>query len=182
MKTYVLYFAACALHLALLFLFSHLQLYRRHPCFMLWLLAAPLANLALWVLYWAREFALLVPAQLGLDTVWYALLLAALVTAVVQWDDPASAILRRGIVGLVVFAVVGRVAARMHLAGGLGVAVANLMNACYVAPTLYMVAKFSGVRLERLPLWLHEDAPWLAAVRQAWGFTHSLFGWFPWRP
>jgi hypothetical protein len=84
--------------------------------------------------------------------------------------------LRRGIVALIVFAVVGRVAGRMHLAGGLGLALANIMNGCYLAPALYMVAKFSGVRLERLPLWLQEGAPWLTAARRAWGFTHSLFG------
>jgi hypothetical protein len=175
-KTYALYLAACALHLVLLFLFSHLQLYRRHPCFMLWLLAAPLANLAIWVLYWSGEFRLLVPAQIGLDVLWYALLAGALAMAVAEWDDPASAVLRRGIVALIAFALIGRVAGRMHLAGGLGLALANIMNACYLAPTLYMVVKFSGVRLERLPLWLRESAPWLVAARRVWGFTHSLFG------
>ena len=174
MKTYALYFVACSLHLVLLFLFSHLQLYRRHPVFMLWLLATPLANLSIWVLYWAKEFRSLAPTQWGIDVLWYALLAGALLMSIARWNDPAGAVLRRGIVALLAFTVVGRVASKMHLAGSLGTALANIMNACYLAPTLYMVVKFSGVRLERIPLWLREDAPWLTAIRQAWGFARSM--------
>ena len=176
MKTYVLYFAACALHLVLLFLFSHLQLYRRHPVFMLWLLAAPLANLSIWVLYWAEEFRLLASAQYGLDILWYSLLGSALFMAVTQWNDPTSAVLRRGIVALLIFTIMGREAGRMHLAGSLGRALANVLNATYLAPTLYIIVKLSGFRLESLPLWLREDSPWVAAARHAWGFTRAILG------
>jgi hypothetical protein len=173
-KTYALYLAACALHLVLLFLFSHLQLYRRHPLFMLWLLAAPLANLAFWVLYWAGEGRLLARAEVGLDVLEYALLIGALVLAVIQWHDPSSVVLRRGISALIIFALAGRLAANYQLAGGLGTVLANITNASFLAPIAYMLVKFSNVRLERLPLWLREDAPWVAVARHAYQFTHSL--------
>jgi hypothetical protein len=173
-KTYALYFAACALHLVLLYLFSHLQLYRRHPVFMVWLLAAPFSNLAVWVLYWSEEYAVLHSAKNGLDILWYTALAAAWIEACVAWNDPTSGILRRGVFGLVVFAVVAREAAGLPLAGGFGVLLATAMNLAYLAPTAYLVAKFSGVHLERIPLWLKDDVPWLTAARQVWGFAHAL--------
>lgn len=174
MKAYALYFAACALHLVLLYLFSHLQLYRRHPLFMIWLLAAPFSNLAVWVLYWSKEYVVLQSAKNGLDILWYAALIAAFVEAILAWNDPASDILRRGVLALLVFAVVAREAAGLQLAGGFGVFLATAMNLAYLAPTAYRVAKFSGVRLERIPLWLRDDIPWLTAARQIYGFAQSL--------
>jgi len=175
-KTYGLYIAACALQLVLLFLFSHLQIYRRHPVFMLWLLAAPLANLALWVLFWTGECRLLERAEVGLDILEYVLLLGALVMAVIQWHDAASVVLRRGIIALVIFAIAGRVAADYRLAGGLGVLLANITNASFLGPVAYMVAKFANVRLEQIPLWLREDRPWVMVARQAHELTRSLLG------
>jgi hypothetical protein len=173
-KSYALYFVACALHFVLLFLFSNLQLYRRQPFFMLWLLAEPFSNLAIWVLYWSKEYPLMTSAKNGLDILWYAILAAALVQACLTWGDPVSSVLRRGIIGLVLLAVIGREAGGMKLAGGFGVALATAMNLAYMAPTAYLVAKLSGVRLERIPLWLHEDTPWVTAARQVWGYAHSL--------
>jgi len=173
-KTYALYLAACGLHLLLLFLFSHLQLYRRHPFFMLWLLAAPLANLAYWVLYWGGEARLLARAEVGLDVLEYLLLTGTLVMSVIQWSDPSSVVLRRGISALIIFALAGRLAANYQFAGGLGTVLANITNASFLGPVAYMVVKFSGVRLERLPLWLHGDAPWVAVARHAYQFTQSL--------
>ena len=174
MKSYALYFAACALHLVLLFLFSNLQLYRRHPFFMLWLLAEPFSNLAIWVLYWSKEYTLMTSAKSGLDILWYAVLAAAFLQTCLTWGDPTSSVLRRGITGLVLFAVIAREAGGMKLAGGFGVVLASAMNLAYMAPSAYLVAKLSGVRLERIPLWLREDVPWMSAARQAWGFAHSL--------
>ena len=174
MKTYGLYLAACGLQLVLLFLFSHLQLYRRHPAFMLWLLAAPVANLSVWVLFWTGEIQLLARAEVGLDVLEYALLLAALVMAVMQWRDPTSVVLRRGIIALFLFSLAGRVAANYHWAGGLGVLLANITNASFLGPVAYMVLKFSGLHLERIPLWLREDRPWVAVMRHAFQFSQSL--------
>ena len=176
MKTYGLYIAVCALQLVLLFLFSHFQIYRRHPVFMLWLLAAPLANLAVWVLFWSGEYRLLARAEVGLDILEYALLLGALVMAVIQWRDPASVVLRRGISALVVFALAGRVAANYQLAGGLGILLANVTNASFLGPVAYMVWKFAGLRLEQAPLWLREDKPWVWAARFAHQLIESLLG------
>ncbi len=176
MKTYGLYLAACGLQLVLLFLFSHLQLYRRHPVFMIWLLAAPLANLAIWVLFWTGEFQVLARAEVGLDILEYALLLGSLVMAVLQWHDSASVVLRRGIIALFIFTLAGRVAANLHLAGGLGVLLANITNASFLGPVAYMVVKFSGLRLERIPLWLREDRPWIVAARHAYQLKESLLG------
>jgi hypothetical protein len=173
-KTYALYFAACALHLVLLYLFSHLQLYRRHPLFMVWLLAAPFSNLAVWVLYWSKEYAVLHSAKNGLDLLWYAALAAAWVEASLAWNDPTSSILRRGVFGLVVFAVIAREAAGLRLAGGFGVFLASAMNLAYLAPTAYLVAKFSGISFERIPLWLNDDVPWFSTARQVLGFAQSL--------
>jgi len=173
-RTYALYLAALGLHLALLFLFSHLQLYRRHPFFMLWLLAAPLANLAVWVLYWAGEARLLARAEVGLDVLEYALLIGTLVVSVIQWHDPSSVVLRRGISALIIFTLAGRQAADYHFAGGLGTVLANITNASFLGPIAYMVVKFSGIRLELIPLWLHEDVPWVAVARHAGQFTRSL--------
>jgi hypothetical protein len=82
--------------------------------------------------------------------------------------------LRRGVIALVVFAVIAREAAGLRLAGGFGVFLASAMNLAYLAPTAYLVAKFSGVSLERIPLWLKDDVPWLTAARQVCGFAHSL--------
>ena len=176
MKPYILYLAACGLQLVLLFLFSHLQLYRRHPVFMVWLLAAPLANLAVWVLMWTGEFQVLARAEVGLDVLDYGLLVAALVMTVVQWHDPTSAVLRRGIIALFLFSLAGRFAADLQLAGGLGVLLANLTNATFLAPVAYMVVKLSGLRLERIPLFLREDRPWAGIMRHALQFAQSLRG------
>lgn len=174
MKSYAIYFAACALHFVLLFLFSNQQLYRRYPFFMLWLLAEPFSNLALWVLYWSREYPLMTAAKNGLDILWYGILAAALVQACLAWGDPIGGVLRRGIIALVLLAVIGREAGGMKLAGGFGVALATAMNLAYMAPTVYLVAKLSDVHLERIPLWLREDVPWVSAAREVWGYAHSL--------
>jgi hypothetical protein len=173
-KSLALYFVACALHIVLLFLFSNLRLYRRHPFFMLWLLAEPFSNLAIWVLYWSKEYPLMTAAMNGLDILWYAILAAALAQTCVAWNDPISCVLRRGIIVLVLLAVIGREAGGLKLSGGFGVALATAMNLAYMAPTAYLVAKLSGVRLERIPLWLREDVPWVSAARQVWGYAHSL--------
>ena len=74
----------------------------------------------------------------------------------------------------IIFALAGRLAANYQLAGGLGTVLANITNASFLAPIAYMLVKFSNVRLERLPLWLREDAPWVAVARHAYQFTHSL--------
>lgn len=174
MKTYALYFAACALHLVLLFLFSNLQLYRRHPVFMVWLLAEPFSNLAIWVLYWSKEYHVMTSARSGLDILWYALLAAAFVQTCLAWGDPTGVVLRRGITALILLAVIAREAGGMKLTGGFGLVLASALNIAYLAPSAYLVAKLSGVHLERLPLWLREDSPWMAAARQAWGFASSL--------
>jgi hypothetical protein len=171
--TYCLYFAACALHLILLYLFSHLQLYRRHPFFMMWLLVAPFSNLAVWVLYWSKEYAILHSAQTGVDVLWYTGLGAGMFEACIAWDNLTSQTLRRGILGLVIFAVIAREAAGLRLMGGFGVFLASAMNLAYLAPTIYLVAKFSGISFDRIPLWLKYDEPWLSSTRQVPAFARS---------
>jgi hypothetical protein len=61
-----------------------------------------------------------------------------------------------------------------HFAGGRGTALADIPNASFPGPIAYVLVKFSSVRLKRLPLWLHEDAPWAVMARHTWQFTHSL--------
>jgi hypothetical protein len=109
-----------------------------------------------------------------LDILWYALLAAALIQTCLAGSDPHSVVLRRGITALILLAVIAREAGGMKLTGGFGVVLACALNLAYMAPSAYLVAKLSGVHLERIPLWLREDSPWMAAARHAWGFACSL--------
>jgi hypothetical protein len=140
---------------------------------MMWLLVAPFSNLAVWVLYWSKEYAILHSAQTGVDVLWYTGLGAGMFEACIAWDNLTSQTLRRGILGLVIFAVIAREAAGLRLMGGFGVFLASAMNLAYLAPTIYLVAKFSGISFDRIPLWLKYDEPWLSSTRQVPAFARS---------
>jgi hypothetical protein len=154
MKSNLLYIAAMGLHITLLYLFSSLQLHRRNPVFMVWLLAVIFGNCAIWVLYWAKEYSALRGANIGLDVLWYALLAVTLIWA---WYDHSAAfrdVIVRGVIAMIVLAVFPRVIAGVHLAGGFGHTLAMAINLGYLVPSAYMIIAFSGVRIDKLPDYL----------------------------
>lgn len=161
MKSQALYLLSVALTLALLWLFTHLQFYKRNPFFWLWIACGLAFTLALQILAWAREYAALDRAAEGGDILYYALTGAFIATAFLDRADPVNQILLRGGIAALLFTIVARLAGHFALAGGVGPQLANIINAVYVLPTAWMLYKFSGLRIDRLPLFsgiLHSES------------------------
>jgi len=171
MKSLALYFLALFFHAALLYLCLHLGIFRRHPIFFLWLLTGLLANLTLWMLFWAKEPQLIAPAQRGLDWLWWGLLAGALSAAVLTPRDWASGILTPGIIALILLTLFGRLAAHAGFAGGLGAALSEAVNYAYLPPVAWLVWKFSRAGFEPLA------AKLTTALRCAQGDIAQAAGW-----
>jgi hypothetical protein len=176
MKSLALYFLALTFHAALLYLTLHLGIFRRHPIFFLWLLTGLLANLALWMLYWAQEERFISPARRGLDWLWWALLLASLIVALMTPHDWASGILTRGILALLVLTVLARLAARASLAGGLGATLSEAVNYAYLPPIAWLVWKFSRAGFEPLAVLASRISHSRFQIQDALGWARSALG------
>jgi hypothetical protein len=177
MNPIVLYLVALALHVTLLWLFTHFHYYRRNPAFWLWLMCGLGINGALIIMRWAGEDRGFDSAQRGADVLYYVLTAWVLTTAVAGRADVVNQIIWRGAFASLLFSVVARLAGNFGLTGRIsadGLA-ANAINTVYLAPAAWMVLKLAGLRSDQHPLiaWMR-DSELGVRLSQALGHARAL--------
>jgi len=177
MKPIVLYLVALALHVTLLWLFTHFHYYRRNPAFWLWLMCGLGVNGALIIMRWAGELRGFYSAERGADMLYYALTAWVLASALAGRADVVNQIIWRGAFASLMFSVVARVAGNFGLTGRIspdGIA-ANAINAIYLAPAAWMLLKLAGLRSDQHPLiaWTRESG-FAPRLSDAFGYARSI--------
>lgn len=111
--------------------------------------------------------------DLPLDILGWLLIGVALLWAI-RAQDAVNETILTGLGAVVVLQLVGIVAARWH---GVSEPVRTLAsNLAGLAPTLYMLARFSGARLDRLPILASRIADFRFQIQNAFGHARSLLG------
>lgn len=174
MKPIVLYLVALALHVALLWLFTHFHYYRRNPAFWLWLMCGLGMNGALIIMRWAGELKEFYSAERGADMLYYALTAWVIASALAGRADVVNQIIWRGAFASLLFSVVARLAGNFDLMGRIspdGLA-ANAINVVYLAPATWMLLKLAGLRADQHPLiaWTRE---WEFGARLSQALGHA---------
>jgi hypothetical protein len=154
MNPIVLYLVAIALHVTLLWLFTHFHYYRRNPAFWLWLVCGLGMNGALIIMRWAGEQRGFDAAQRGADILYYVLTAWVIASALAGRGDVVNQIIWRGAFAGLLFSIVARLGGHFGLAGRIapdGLA-ENAINAVYLAPATWMLLKLAGLRSDQHPL------------------------------
>jgi hypothetical protein len=151
-KALALAVVTLSLHVALITVVLQFRVDKRHPIFFLLLATSFLSSLAQLALRVARERELFIRLVERSDAMWYGLAGLALAWALWNWNDAASRIVARGLVMMIVMALVARYGARLPLVGCLGPRAASALNLAYLAPTVYLICALSNVGVDLLKI------------------------------